>query len=563
MFLGRYSRLKTPWFRITLRTINLRTSRCYIQGIATIKEQKPGTSCRRIQHCKGLSTDPARTAETAEEPNRLFLEQMYGQLSQFLAIGGSEVHLVALGQESSLFHQVSKLSSCQYAEKELVSVTRSNGSSTIAQIANISSEYISLDLGNALEKQIPSPSVPNLIFKLVGRYCLAGRIRIQGPGTSQSETISPLRIGQDCSRLASFRDLPCKYYYRDELVAIDTPEGNRVVGLVRDLLPDRMEVVYGGHAPTTLSAQEIQERVQKIAGQHYCPDLEELATIKIGGSSFRPCFLGQESPADLPRSKGYICSDFSVGEPVAVKTGSASRVIGEVTDVDPVRHSLSVLVKEADGRLAVHNLDGDLEVSEVCKLDVGVYLVDHGGPVDLVFDPSCSEALLGRTMVRCLVLGQPSTPESLVQARHYVHHEGLAVAALKPDGTWAIGRVNSMSGDGRVRVETADDIMLDLSPLECVARLLGSGHYLAMGRRTVSDRRDELMEEVVTLPGKFCSPCRSCPSLVGRVNESSSQCAPMSHLLDPVIDEGISLALGQISSTLSRLSTSTQACAPD
>ena len=415
-------------------------------------------------------------------------------LCKQINVGNSKVDLVILGQDSSQIKKVDGISINHYFKNELVSVTRSDGSCSVAQILKATSEYITVALGNRLEKQFPAASVPSSVFKLVGRHCLAGRIRIQGPDCGDGTLLSPLRTGQDCSLLAVIDGLPFMCYYPEELVAVSISNDQRVVGTVVSTTSDSMEVMYDDLVPKLFSATDLKHRIKKFVGSFYSPDLEGLPTVRIGVTKFRPKFLGDLS--SYPRSKGYSCSDFVVGEPVAVycgPSGTPSRIFAEVSKLDVTQDCLS-LITEMEGVQTVRNQSGQ-EISEICKLDVGCYLVDRDAPVDIVVNPTTQQVALGRTTVSPLVLGQPSSPEDLVRPRHALYFDGLAVSVAMPDGTRAIARVHSMADGGLARVETADGGFADRNPLQDLARVRGI-HYLAIRRPAPAQSLDESLNEV-------------------------------------------------------------------
>jgi hypothetical protein len=386
-----------------------------------------------------------------------------------LLLGKTEIKLVKLGQTSEGIYELTGLTYEHYFKGEAVSVARTNGSRTIAIILKVCPEFISLALGNELEKQITASNVPIWIRKLVGPYYVAKSIRIvpmhqplsEGPVSADEIPAVPLTLGQDCTGdlFRSYPGIGCQSFFIGELVSVQR-HGRRQVGIVLSFGADALEVSLGvGSNPIHFTHEIVDNNVFKFLDLFYLADMEPFPSITVGRSTFQPLTFGQ--PCDhISRTKSFQPTDFASGEPVAIRVNS-SRICGEVHAVD----TNWVDVSTVEGTCYRFQVP---EVLDICKPDGNFYIVERPSTSLVVaVDDEKQAVQVGRTAMRSLQLGHTVSPKEQLQTRHsrFPPRSHVSVALFPGDGV--VGEVLSMSEDGQsvmvILTEGSDAIPVDIA----------------------------------------------------------------------------------------------------
>ena len=369
------------------------------------------------------------------------------------AIGSSQFHIVGLGHDASSVKKQEGLTSACFFVSELVSVKRSNGQITIAQIKTLYPEFAILALGNGLEKQIPASDIPLTISKIIGSLCLTS-LAVYVPGGIPSKVplnigetnLFPMVLGQNCNNLNRCNGLQIGCYFEGEAVGVLCSDLNIICGLVSSVTEQYLFVQFGdgGIRTEKIKASEVNRKVFKFGDLHYITsDSVVLPTIKVGRTTFSGKYLGDDVSL-MNRTKCFHCRDFWVSEPVAVKV-KGCRILGTVLSINQ------------DSTLAVQTKDGCVQISagdvaEVCKVERSLYVADAGSPVPIVFDASTGTVKVGRSELHMLRLGQPTwerhgecstaSPfrpgEAVSVERGHGQFEAAEVAAVQPDGSLLI-----------------------------------------------------------------------------------------------------------------------------
>ena len=347
---------------------------------------------------------------------------------QPISVAESQFKIVDFGQDAEILNirKRNKLDIQYFKVGEVVAVLRSDKRMKIAQVVHIYSEYMTIALGEGLEKKVPATDVPVHVSKLIGPYIIRGTLNLvpymgvepfllnASDLTSGQSTISPSVLGGSCRLMEFYSGLSSDCYYDNEPISVVSDDGSRRTGLISSIGSDGVVKVDIGNDDMKLySASEAASRFGKFLYPRYLirnPSTGlSLPTIKLGASTFRPLILG-ESCMSIARTKHFPnAASFYKGEPVAVRMADGQRICMEVSSDPKVSNvncesgPLSLLTANR----TLHNIPCE-EVPDVCKLEGKFYLVDDPTVVRV----SCEGRTwrLGRTSVSPLRIGQVSNP---------------------------------------------------------------------------------------------------------------------------------------------------------